>query len=285
MKILILGATGMLGHTVFRYISQHHSDVNVYGTTRSDNAARYFSASLIAKLIYGVDTNNIDSLVKTFADIKPDIVINCIGLVKQLSDINDPLISIPINSLLPHRLARICKAIDARLIHISTDCVFAGTQGYYSENDFPDACDLYGRSKFLGEVDYPHAITLRTSIIGHELSGQRSLLEWFLAQQNATKGFAKAIFSGIPTVELANIITNCVIPKPELTGLYHVAAAPINKFDLLQLIAKVYKKDINIIPTDELVIDRSLNSGRFNKATGYIAPSWPELIRRMYEFQ
>jgi dTDP-4-dehydrorhamnose reductase len=170
------------------------------------------------------------------------------------------------------------------LVHVSTDCVFSGAKGHYLETDFPDAYDLYGRSKLLGEVDYPHAITLRTSIIGHELSGNRSLIGWFLAQQGSVKGFARAVFSGLPTVELARVVRDCVLPRPALRGLYHVAAQPINKCDLLKLVAATYGKTIKIVPSEDLVIDRSLNADRFRVATGYVAPPWPDLIQRMFEF-
>jgi len=163
--------------------------------------------------------------------------------------------------------------------------VFSGSKGNYLESDFPDADDLYGRSKLMGEVDYPHAITLRTSIIGHELTGQRSLVGWFLAQQKSVKGFTKAVFSGLPTIELARVVRDVVLPRPELCGLYHVAAKPINKFDLLSLVATTYGKEIEITADESLVIDRSLNADRFKKVTGYIAPEWPELVRRMCEFK
>jgi dTDP-4-dehydrorhamnose reductase len=169
-------------------------------------------------------------------------------------------------------------------VHISTDCVFSGAKGMYVESDFPDADDLYGRSKYLGEVDYPHAVTLRTSIIGHELDGARSLLCWFLAQGGSVRGFTKAVFSGLPTVELARVVRDFVLPHPELHGLYHVSAAPINKYDLLKLVAQAYGKSIEITPHDQLVIDRSLDSTRFKAATGYAPPSWPELVRTMHAF-
>jgi dTDP-4-dehydrorhamnose reductase len=204
--------------------------------------------------------------------------------VKQLAEADDPLTALPINSMLPHRLARLCELAGARLVHISTDCVFSGAKGMYVESDFPDADDLYGRSKYLGEVDYPHAVTLRTSIIGHELDGARSLLCWFLAQGGPVRGFTKAVFSGLPTVELARVVRDFVLPHPELHGLYHVSAAPINKYDLLKLVAQAYGKDIEITPHDQLVIDRSLDSTRFKAATGYAPPSWPELVRTMHAF-
>jgi dTDP-4-dehydrorhamnose reductase len=238
-----------------------------------------------AGFVSGVDVESLDSLTRMFATLQPDIVINCIGIVKQLADANDPLIALPINALLPHRLARLAQIAGARLVHISTDCVFSGEKGNYVEADLPDAYDLYGRSKLLGEVDYPNAITLRTSIIGHELTGNRSLIDWFLSQTGEVDGYKYAIFSGLPTVEIARIIHVHVIPNPDLHGLYHVSAAPINKFNLLSFVAKEYCKEIEIRENNDFVIDRSLNSDRFRSATGFKPESWPELIHRMHEFR
>lgn len=284
MKVLILGASGMLGNAVFRLFSES-AGYDVTGTIRSERSKKFFSESLRTKLLSGIDVENIDCLMQVMSEIKPDVVINCIGLVKQLSDADDPLLAIPINSLLPHRLARLCAVAGARFIHMSTDCVFSGSKGMYTEFDFSDAKDLYGRSKFLGEVDYPNAITLRTSIIGHELEGARSLVGWFLAQEGSVRGFRKAIFSGLPTVEVARIIRDYVIPYPELRGVYNVSADPINKFDLLALVAKTYGKSIDIKPDDNFVIDRSLDSSRFRNATGFQPKSWPKLVQAMHDFQ
>lgn len=284
MRILILGVTGMLGNAMFRVLSETPIH-EVYGSARSESARHYFDDDLSPQIICGVDVENYDSLVRIFGIVKPDAVINCIGLVKQIADVEDPLRAIPINTLFPHRLAALCRVSGARLVHISTDCVFSGKKGDYLEADFPDANDLYGRSKLLGEVDHPHAITLRTSIIGHELAGNRSLIDWFLAQQGSIKGYARVVFSGLPTVELSRVVRDAVLPRPELRGLYHVASSPINKYELLKLVAEVYGKTVEIVPDDQLVIDRSLNADRFRSATGYDVPEWPVLVRRMYEFK
>ena len=168
---------------------------------------------------------------------------------------------------------------------MSTDCVFAGDKGGYRESDPSDAKDLYGRSKYLGEVSYPHTITLRTSIIGHELQSANGLIEWFLSQQEKCSGYTRAVFSGVPTVVLAKIIRDVVIPRPELHGVYHVAGHPISKYDLLKLVAQVYGKSIDIVPDDQVVIDRTLNSERFQKATGYSVPEWGKMIELMYKYQ
>ncbi len=282
MKILILGITGMLGNTIFRFLS-NTDQYEVFGTARTESILRYLNTN--RPIITGIDVTNHDSLVHSFSIVQPDVVINCIGLVKQLSDSNNPLYAVPINTLLPHRLAVLCRATKTRLIHISTDCVFSGKIGGYLETDIPDATDLYGRSKLLGEVHYPNTITLRTSIIGHEINGNKSLLNWFLSQEKSTKGFRKAIFSGLPTVEIARIISDYVIPNAKLEGLYHVASEPINKYNLLSEIAKIYNKSIEIIPDDNLVIDRSLNANKFRNDADYTPPDWPELIKKMHSFQ
>lgn len=282
-SVLVLGATGMLGNAIFRTFS-HCPSFRVFGSARSTSAIHFFSKCLRQNIITGVDVENSDQLTKLFAEVQPNLVINCVGLVKQLADSDDALSAIPVNSLLPHRLARLCEVAGARLVHISTDCVYSGSKGMYVETDPSDAKDLYGRSKYLGEVDYPHAITLRTSIIGHELASARSLIGWFLSQEGSVRGFRRAIFSGLPTVEIARLIRDHVLPHPELHGLYHVSADPINKFDLLTLVSQEYGKEIQIRPDDQLLIDRSLDSTRFRLATGFQPKTWPELVRSMREF-
>jgi dTDP-4-dehydrorhamnose reductase len=283
VKILVLGAAGMLGHTVLRYLTATGRH-DVVGSVRSSHGLQNLPAELHARILRGVDVENHDSLTALFAQTRPEVVVNCIGLVKQLAQADDPLAALPINALLPHRIARMCSLTGSRFIHVSTDCVFAGTQGAYRESDTPDARDLYGLSKYLGEVDAENAITLRTSIIGHELASAHGLVGWFLAQSGSVRGYTRAIFSGLPTVELARVIDEVVLPRPDLRGLHHVSAAPINKHDLLRLVAQVYGKQIDIVADDRLVIDRSLDSSRLREQTGYQAPDWPELVRRMHAF-
>lgn len=283
-RILVLGASGMLGNAITRYFSDAGNFL-ITGTVRSKRNINLFPKHVQPNIASGVDIYKFDSIRKLIAKQKPDIVINCVGLVKQLSDANDPLIALPINTLFPHKLARLCFEYGARLVHMSTDCVFTGSKGMYTEDDVTDAQDLYGVSKRLGEVDYPNAITLRTSIIGHELNGNRSLIDWFLSQETNVKGFSKAIFSGLPTIEVARLIRDYVIPHPELTGVYHVSAAPINKYDLLSLVANLYSKDIEITKENDFVIDRSLDSSRFMAATGFMPAAWPELIMSMRDFK
>jgi dTDP-4-dehydrorhamnose reductase len=281
-KVLILGATGMLGHTLLRHLSIR-PELAVFATVRSSNGLdRWFSGDLLERIHPGVDADNVDSVLRVLGEVRPEVVINCIGVIKQLASAKDPLVTIPINTLFPHRLALACKAAGSRLIHISTDCVFSGAKGMYTENDPSDADDLYGKSKYLGEVDYPHCVTLRTSIIGHELNTCCSLIDWFLAQEEPVKGFTRAIYTGFPTVEMARIIAEYVIPHESLRGLYQVSSEPISKYDLLQLVAEQYGKRITIAPFDGFSCDRSLDSTRFKAATGYVPPKWPDMIREMY---
>ena len=283
MRVLILGATGMLGSTLLR-LFHAEPDIQAFGSVRSQSAINLLPADIGRDLIICKDVQNNEDLLRLMARVNPDVVVNCIGLIKQLSESELPLAAIPINALLPHQLADICGLFGARLIHISTDCVFSGGKGRYTEKDPSDAVDLYGRSKCLGEVDYPHAITLRTSIIGHELSGSRSLVCWFLSQDQQVAGFRRAVFSGLPTVELGRIVLERVIPNTHLRGLYHVSAEPINKYDLLNLLARYYEKDIQIVPNDDVVIDRSLDSSRFREATGFRPKSWDQMVQLMRDF-
>jgi dTDP-4-dehydrorhamnose reductase len=282
MRVLVLGATGLLGNAVFHVLSEK-KDWLVFGTLRTEESKRLFAPRLIRNLVVGVDVLDQVDLIKMFEQIKPDVVINCVSLAKTLLSAGCPLDIIPIYALLPHRLAYLCGLAGARLVHISTDGVFSGFKGQYTEDDIPDARDLYGLSKLMGEVIVPHAIMLRTSMLGPELQSANGLLAWFLSQQETCNCFSRTIFSGLPTMVLAQIIRDYVIPKPELFGVYHVAAQPISKFDLLKLVAEIYGKTIELIPVDQPVCDRSLNAARFRAATGYEAPEWPELIKIMHD--
>lgn len=283
MKVLVLGASGMLGSAVMRVLSENDT-WEVFGTVRS-SASRFFPPSIARRLISGCDVENHDALVDVLNKVKPTVVINCIGLIKQLADADNPLQALPINSLLPHRLAGLCKLSGSRLIHISTDCVFKGDKGGYTENDLSDATDLYGKSKFLGEVSLTHTVTLRTSIIGHELQSAHGLIEWFLTQEGRCNGYSRAIFSGLPTVALAQLIRDVIIPQHDLYGLYHVAAKPISKYDLLSLVADVYGKSIEIVQDNQLVIDRSLNAEKLETDTGYVPPDWRALVELMHSYR
>ncbi len=281
-KVLILGAGGMLGHVLFRDLASKPS-FDVYATTLSEaGGSERFPPELAARVQYGVDAENTDKLLSIFSSIKPDFVINCIALVKQSQIQKNPLSAINLNAQLPHRLVSICKKYGARLIHIGSDVVFDGKKGMYTEHDNVNISDVYGMTKFLGEVRCPNCVTIRTSIIGHELVEKTGLVEWFLSQNVKVRGYTKAIYSGFPTIELARIIGDYVLPNNSLSGIYHVSSEPISKYDLLKLIASRYGKQIEIEPCDELVLDRSLNSSVFRSLTGYNPPPWMELVNKMY---
>jgi dTDP-4-dehydrorhamnose reductase len=283
-RLLVLGATGMLGNAVLRLFADSPG-FEVTGSARGTAPLARLREDLRARVRTGIDVENTDALAGLMAETRPQVVINAVGLVKQLAAADDPLAALPINALLPHRLSRLCALAGARLVHVSTDCVFAGTKGGYVEADAPDAADLYGRSKLLGEVtDAPHAITLRTSIIGHELGAAHGLVGWFLAQRGPVQGWQRAVFSGLPTVELARVIRDHVLPNAALHGLYHVAAAPIDKLSLLRLVAERYSHAVQIVPDARVAIDRSLDSSRFRAATGWTPAPWPELVARMHAF-
>lgn len=282
MNVLILGATGLLGNAMFRVLSEKEG-LRVFGTIRDQRMRQFFSQELSNQLLLVENLEEQAQLVKLFDTVKPNIVVNCTALSK--SNFQDLIKMVSIFSLLPKRLAYLCRLHGVRLVHISTDCVFSGTHGGYKEDDFPDGEGFYSVAKLLGEVDEPGAITLRTSMIGHELASKNSLLEWFLSQDEECRGFPKAIFSGFPAVVLAQIIRDEILPRPDLQGIFHLATRPISKFDLLQAISKKYSLSTRIIPDNSVVIDRSLSADKFKQATGYVPPEWPELIDTMYSYK
>ncbi len=283
-KILILGGTGMLGHVLLKYLFEN-SDYDVYATSRNiSELPGYFPRELAGRFLQeNVQADNFDTVLGAMVAVKPDTVINCIGITKQLPIASNPLPIITLNSQFPHRLSQACNVANARMIHMSTDCVFDGRKGMYTEDDIPTPEDLYGRTKFLGEVNSPGCLTFRKSLIGHELRGKLGLVEWFLAQSGSVRGFKKAIYSGFSTIEFARIIRDYVLPDEQLYGIYHASSEPISKFDLLHLVAEKYGKAIEIEPYAALALDRSLISDRFRNRTGYVPPSWPEMIDAMYK--
>jgi dTDP-4-dehydrorhamnose reductase len=279
MRILVLGATGLLGNAVFRGLFKA-SGARVIGTIRNEAARQLFVPEHAAHLTVVEDIESPEHLGRLLEAVAPDTVVNCIAVGRPAPA--DPMRSISVYSVLPQRLSQLCRRSGTRLVQISSDGVFSGLRGGYTEDDLPDADDVYGVSKLLGEVAEPHAITLRTSIIGHELQSGSGLLEWFLSQQDRCSAYTRAIFSGFPTIVLADLIRDIVIPRPDLHGIYHVASRPISKFDLLALVAERYGKKIELMPDDRASPDRSLVADRFERATGYVAPDWPTLVDAMY---
>lgn len=284
-KIIVLGASGMLGHKVFEVLSKY-SEYDVYGTVTSLKSFHGCLPKKFEKKIFeNIYANKVEDVFRIFQDKKPDVVINCIGIIKQKKDSNKTKDMILLNSLFPHQISEYCEANSIKFITIATDCVFDGSKiGSYMESDIPTCHDVYGMSKYLGETKYNNSLTLRTSIIGHEINSNLSLVDWFLSQKDkSTKGFLNAIFSGLPTIELAEIIAEKIIPNKDLTGLYHISSNFISKYELLKLVSKEYKKNIDIIPDSNISINRALNSDLLKSKINYISPSWELLIKKMYE--
>ncbi|MFA5816689.1 MAG: SDR family oxidoreductase [Bacteroidales bacterium] len=281
MRILVLGASGMVGYQVFKACAAR--GLEVCGVVRN---RQLIEKNLNTKSSHSIreidDARNIQAIEKIIQEEKPDYVINAIGIVVQLPLAKDYYESVSINSLLPHQLEKLGSRYGFRLIQISTDCVFNGRKGMYKESDQPDAEDLYGKTKELGEVGYGCGLTLRASMIGPEIiRPAHGLLEWFLSQNSRVWGYTRAIFSGLTTLEFSRIILDKVIPGNLLPGIYHVSSEPIAKYDLLLMLANAFQKDIDILASGDLVLDRSLDSTKFSKLTGYTAPSWEIMIEEM----
>lgn len=276
MRILILGGDGMLGHRLLLHLRQRH-DVRVTLRGPLADYARHglFHAS---NAFDGVDVRIPERIERVVAQFHPEALINATGIVKQRAESKESIVSIEVNALLPHRLAMLCSERGIRLVHMSTDCVFSGKTGNYREEDFPDADDLYGRSKLLGELHEAPCLTLRTSIIGRELSRKTGLLEWFLAQSGSIKGFRNAIFSGFTTNEMARIIERVLTDFPSAHGVYQISSAPISKYELLSLIKSKLGVVTEILPDDAFLCNRSLESIRFRREFGYTPPSWETMI-------
>jgi len=279
-RVLIFGAAGMLGQQLYRQLD---AEFEVYGSLHGPlSAVSGYGFFDPKRLVYDIDAAKPDHITAVVATIKPDVVVNCVGVVKSLEDSAGMAANIRLNALLPHLLHAACREHGARLIQISTDCVFAGTRGSYAETDTPDAIDVYGKTKFLGEVNAEAALTLRTSFIGRELNSSRGLLEWFLANRGGqVKGYAKAVFSGLTTLEMARVIGMLVRDFPELSGVYHLAAAPIDKHRLLSQIRDAMKLDIVVKKDTGVKVNRSLHGRRFAQTTGYRPPDWADMIKEL----
>jgi dTDP-4-dehydrorhamnose reductase len=277
VKVLILGITGMLGHKLYQVLS---AKLDVAGTLRGDYASiSRYDFFRKRDIIPNVNALNISRVEEAIGETSPQVLVNAVGIVKSGKEAQDRLTNIWINSLFPHQLYQICQKRGVRLIHISTDCVFSGKKGNYREDDPSDAEDIYGKTKYLGEVSREGALTIRTSLIGRELSTAKNLVEWFLANQGGkVNGFSNAIFSGFPTVYLAQIMADIITKEQELSGLYHVSSEPINKFKLLSLMRDKMGLDIKIEESPEFHCDRSLDSTPYREKTGFKPPSWEEMI-------
>uniref|UniRef100_A0A7V3NU87 dTDP-4-dehydrorhamnose reductase n=1 Tax=candidate division WOR-3 bacterium TaxID=2052148 RepID=A0A7V3NU87_UNCW3 len=274
--ILILGGSGMLGHTLWEKAKDRQ---NVYVALRRIPPG-YEWLFPLDRTILGFEATNFERVLAILEKVEPSWVINCIGIVKQSPQMQDPVFVIQVNSLFPHQLAAACSRLGARLIHLSTDCVFSGRRGQYKEEDLPDPSDFYGRSKLLGEPIEPNTLILRTSMIGLELGTRHGLLEWFLSQKGKTvRGFKRAIFSGLYTGELSRLILDLIDHEPELAGVRHLGSEAISKYDLLCLIRDECQLPIHIEQDDSVVSDRSLDSSKILKETGIRVPTWSEMAR------
>jgi dTDP-4-dehydrorhamnose reductase len=279
---LVLGATGMLGHKMLQVLSARFD--NVWATVREPLAGRpweKWSAFRSGRIIENVDAQDGLALEQVLLDLRPAYTINCIGLVRQRTASTDPHSAIVLNSLLPHRIGQCVSAWGGRVIHFGTDCVFSGSRGNYSESDTADAVDLYGRTKYLGELPQTNALTLRTSFIGRELMNRGSLLERVLAHEAPLRGYRRAFWSGVTNIHLAEVVADLLVRRPHLTGTFHVAGQRMSKYDLLYMIAERWLPDITVLPDDAVVYDRSLNGGRFSTATGYVFPGWAALLEQI----
>lgn len=270
----------MLGH---KLVQQFQEKFDVWTTFRG-KSERYEKFGIFEKnkVFENINVEEIDSIENVVKTVKPDVIINAVGIIKQLPSSKNTVKTLQVNSIFPHQLADIAGEHNSRLITISTDCVYNGKKGNYSEGDVPNATDLYGKSKNLGEVDKENCLTLRTSIIGRELETSHSLVEWFLSNEGKkVNGFVNAIYTGFPTIVLADILEDLIINHRQLEGIYHVSSEPINKYDLLKLLKKAYNLSIEIEPYEDFQIDSSLNSDKFRKETGFSPMNWEKMIEKM----
>ncbi|MHB9131484.1 MAG: dTDP-4-dehydrorhamnose reductase family protein [Armatimonadota bacterium] len=284
-RIVVLGGAGMLGHKMFQLLRSRYPDTwcTVRGSI-DDPGLRHIGLFQQGQVIEKIDAMDFDSIAACLHNLHPDVVVNCIGIIKQRQEAKAYIPSITINSLLPYKLAECCQTWGGRLIHFSTDCVFSGKQGCYTEEGLSDAEDLYGRSKYLGEVALPGALTLRTSIIGRELSHFQSLFEWFLAQEQQTiRGFKRAFFSGVTTNYLSRVVSDLIQDFPDLSGLYQVTSPVITKYSLLCLLRDAYQITAQILPDETHYCDRSMRGDAFRMATGFPEPTWPALVQELVD--
>lgn len=279
-RTLILGGNGMLGHKLWQLSL---NTLETYVTLRRPlQTYRYAKLFDPTRVISGVDATNFNTVIHAVKQIKPSVVVNCLGIVKQRDIAKNPLTSIHINSLFPHQLKEICNSVGARLIHMSTDCIFSGKKGNYREEDPADAEDLYGKTKYLGEVDGDDCLTIRTSIIGRELETHLGLVEWLLSQNGKTVlGYTRAIYSGFTTPVLSQIILTLIQDFPKLSGVYHVSTDPINKYDLLKILIKAFRLNIEVQNFNNFFCDRSLNGSRFNNAVPINFPSFEQMVSEL----
>lgn len=286
MKVLILGCTGMLGNAITRYLIDK-KNIDLIGTYKDKSKFKLLKYKIkdkyYSKFIYqkNLKKNLIINLIKK---TKPDYVLNCIGMIKQVKTSKKMMFSL--NASFPKMLENLSNEFNFNLIHLSTDCVFSGKKGFYTEKSKVDAVDMYGKSKIMGELSGNKSLTIRTSIIGNELISSNGLLEWFLNSKKNVNGFTNCYFSGFPTIVLSKIIYKNFLRKKKLpiNGIIHLSSLKISKYDLLKKIKKIYNLKVKIYKNNYLKIDRSLNSIKFKSKFKFKSDSWNLMIKEMKKF-
>tara|TARA_B100000989_G_C19515946_1_gene461651 strand:- start:1430 stop:2311 length:882 start_codon:yes stop_codon:yes gene_type:complete len=277
MRILILGGSGMLGHTFFK-VWKANSEVKVTLRKRLEDY-EHNQIFGIGEYFEGIDLRRLDTLRDVIISYKPDCIVNCSGVTKQICNEFNQEDVFTLNALLPHKLAGLCDNFGTRLIQLSTDCIYSGKKGNYNESDISDAEDLYGKSKYQGELNKTNSLTLRKSSIGLELGNKHGLVEWFLNQKGSILGFDKAIYSGFSSIHLAGLIESIIFDSPDLQGIYNIASKPISKYYLLSsLQERIDNFELDIIRDDKIKIDRSLNPSKFLEQTNLKFPSWEKML-------
>ncbi len=282
MKILIIGLSGMMGHKLFTYL-QNQKCYDLYSTTTTNFEIKYPNFKILNKKnIFYSEKQDINFFDKIFSSVNPDIVVNCSAILNETSFSQNPIRYIEINSVYPHKISLLSEKYNFRFIHFSTDIIYDDKNKLSSENDEISINSIYATTKFLGEVTYNNSLTIRTSIIGHQLNGNSGLVEWFLNNENKSiNGFSKVIYSGLTTTEMSKIFHKHIIPNNKLYGIINISSNPISKLDILQIIKKYYKIKTEIIDDKSIVSDRSLNFSLFKQKTGYSPPSWDLMIKEM----
>ncbi|MDD5492760.1 MAG: SDR family oxidoreductase [bacterium] len=278
MRIIVLAGGGMLGHKMWQGLSAYFKDTYV---TLRKTRSHYDQTGLFQsnQVIDNLDLADFKKLNHILDEVNPDVIVNCAGVTIRSKEGEKVIASVNINSLLPHHLLAWCKKKGARVIHFSTVCVFNGVKGGYTEENLPDAQDLYGRTKTLGELYDEQALTLRSSFIGREIEGKAELLEWFLAQRGRQiKGYRQAIFTGVTTKVMVDLTRDLIRKFPKLSGLFHIASEKLSKYELLLLMKEAFKVNIDIAPEDNYVCKRDLIDTKFKTTTGLICPNWQEMM-------
>lgn len=280
-RVLVLGAAGMLGHKLVQRLSRTFTTFGSIRQATPPDGAAARAAYEKAQLIFNIDASVPEHLDRALDAAQPTVVVNAIGIVKQTEAAKDPIAQISINALLPHQIAQACRSRGRRIrfIHFSTDCVFSGQRGPYSEKETPDPQDLYGRSKLLGEVGGPKCLTIRSSLVGRELRGRSSLIEWVMSQRGGRiKGYTGALYTGFTTAAMSDIVARLISDFPDLDGVWHVASEPIDKYRLIQIVNDEFRLGIDIQRDESFLCDRRLDGRRFAEKTQYLAPPWEKMI-------